>query len=194
MSKPTVTGRSRSRRSQPKTAEPGAAVRTAPTGAARASTSIHVGILGFDGVTALDLVGPAEAFSIASEVVQSRDGGLPPYQITVLGLTGLRFVAESGLRFEAHALLEAAPPPDTLIVPGGRGLREHDATARLASWLRANAQACRRVASVCTGIYGLPSSGLLDGRRVATHWRFARDVAQRFPKLSPGAYRERFGA
>jgi transcriptional regulator GlxA family with amidase domain len=36
---------------------------------------------------------------------------------------------------------------------------------------------------VCTGIYGLAPSGLLDGRRVTTHWRFAADVALRFPKL-----------
>ena len=35
----------------------------------------------------------------------------------------------------------------------------------------------------CTGIYGLAATGLLDGRRVTTHWRFAADVAKRFPKL-----------
>ena len=38
-------------------------------------------------------------------------------------------------------------------------------------------------ASVCTGIYGLAATGLLDGRHVTTHWRFAADVAKRFPKL-----------
>src|SRR6202030_4840293 len=41
----------------------------------------------------------------------------------------------------------------------------------------------RRVATVCTGIYGLAPTGLLDGRNVTTHWRFARDVANRFHKL-----------
>jgi transcriptional regulator GlxA family with amidase domain len=41
----------------------------------------------------------------------------------------------------------------------------------------------RRVATVCTGIYGLAPTGLLDGRRVTTHWRFARDVARTFPAL-----------
>src|SRR5207342_2382756 len=37
--------------------------------------------------------------------------------------------------------------------------------------------------SVCTGIYGVAPTGLLDGRRVTTHWRFARDLARRFPAL-----------
>jgi len=87
------------------------------------------------------------------------------------------------VRFEAHALLDDAPPLDTFIVPGGRGLRETEANARIVAWLQAHARDCRRIASVCTGIYGLAPSGLLDGRRVTTHWRFARDVAQRFPKL-----------
>ena len=41
----------------------------------------------------------------------------------------------------------------------------------------------RRIASVCTGIYGLAPSGLLNGRKVATHWKFAADVAKRYPAL-----------
>src|SRR5207247_8850409 len=42
----------------------------------------------------------------------------------------------------------------------------------------------RRIASVCTGIYALAPTGLLDGRKVTTHWRFASDVARRFPSLN----------
>jgi transcriptional regulator GlxA family with amidase domain len=182
MSKPTGDGHSRSQRSRPRNADSGGTKgpRGAPSAAAR---GIHVGIVGFDGVTALDLVGPADAFSTADEVWQALHGGPPPYRITVLGLGRRSFVAESGLRFEAHALLDAAPPLDTLIVPGGSGLRETETNARIVAWLHAHARHCRRIASVCTGIYGLAASGLLDGRRVATHWRFARDVAQRFPRL-----------
>jgi transcriptional regulator GlxA family with amidase domain len=41
----------------------------------------------------------------------------------------------------------------------------------------------RRIASISTGIYGLAPTGLLDGREVTTHWRFASDVARRFPNL-----------
>jgi transcriptional regulator GlxA family with amidase domain len=36
---------------------------------------------------------------------------------------------------------------------------------------------------VCTGIYGLAPTGLLDGRNAATHWAFADDVQRRFPKV-----------
>jgi transcriptional regulator GlxA family with amidase domain len=53
----------------------------------------------------------------------------------------------------------------------------------VAGWMKQRAKTTRRIASVCTGIYGLAATGLLDGRRVTTHWRFAADVARRFPAL-----------
>jgi transcriptional regulator GlxA family with amidase domain len=180
-STPTGSGRSRSKRSRQRSADAGSSDRNG--GRSRAARAIRIGILGFEGVTALDLVGPGDAFAIANEVSQALNGDPPPYRITLLGLTGRGFVAESGLSFEAHASLEDAPPLDTLIVPGGSGLRATETNARLVAWLRAHARSCRRIASVCTGIYGLAPSGLLDGRRVTTHWRFASDVARRFPKL-----------
>ena len=85
--------------------------------------------------------------------------------------------------FKPDRTLDDAPPLDTLIVPGGSGLRSDGAGAALGSWIRHRASRIRRIASVCTGIYGLAPSGLLDGRRVTTHWRFAADVARRFPAL-----------
>ena len=45
----------------------------------------------------------------------------------------------------------------------------------------------RRIASICTGIYGIAPSGLLNGRTVATHWKYASDLAKRFSKLKVDA-------
>jgi transcriptional regulator GlxA family with amidase domain len=184
MSKRTGTGRARSGRSRRSGVEP-LPERAAHIGVGpgRAKPPIHVGILGYDGVTALDLVGPADAFSLANAIAQGVDGAREPYRLTILGLSRRHFVAESGLRFEAHATLGTLRAPDTVIVPGGSGLREAAANARVVAWLRDQAAACRRIACVCTGIYGLAPTGLLNGRRVTTHWRFARDLAQRFPGL-----------
>src|SRR4029450_8429956 len=68
-------------------------------------------------------------------------------------------------------------------IPGGRGLRRPEVNRAVAMWLKTRARQTRRIVSVCTGIYGLAASGLLDGRRVTTHWRFAADAARRFPQL-----------
>jgi transcriptional regulator GlxA family with amidase domain len=54
---------------------------------------------------------------------------------------------------------------------------------KVVDWVLARRSGTRRIASVCTGIYGLAATGLLDGRAVTTHWRFAADAARCFPKL-----------
>jgi transcriptional regulator GlxA family with amidase domain len=62
-------------------------------------------------------------------------------------------------------------------------MRSDEVVREVAAWLKANAGGTRRMASVCTGVYALASTGLLDGHRVTTHWQNAMDVAARFPKL-----------
>jgi transcriptional regulator GlxA family with amidase domain len=143
---------------------------------------LRVGFVGYDQVNALDIVGPAEAFASAS---CDRGGGKVErcYQVSIVGLTKRAFASESGIVFQPTSTIQSSPKFDTLIVPGGCGLRLPEVNRKVAAWIVERAMETRRVASVCTGIYGLAATGLLDGRRVATHWRFAADVAKRFPKL-----------
>jgi len=147
----------------------------------------RIGFLAFDGLQAMDLVGPADAFG--SDAL--HDGGAsgttpasPPYECVVIGLTGKRFTTSAGLRMEASVVAATARVRlDTLIVPGGEGLRRPGIAEAAAAWILAHAAGLRRIASVCTGIYGLAPTGLLDGRRVTTHWSAAGDIARRYPKL-----------
>jgi transcriptional regulator GlxA family with amidase domain len=142
----------------------------------------RVGIVGYEKVNALDIVGPAEAF--ASALREDGKGRLAPYyEVFIIGLTKRRFVSESGIAFHPGASFDSAPRIDTLIIPGGRGLRDPLINSKVATWLIRNVKRTRRIASVCTGLYGLAATGLVDGRRVTTHWRFTADVARRFPKL-----------
>src|SRR5262245_33766555 len=82
----------------------------------------RVGFLGFDGVMALDLVGPIDAF--ASALVEEYDGtARSGYEILIIGLAKKPFVSESGILFKPHTTLQKAPALDTLMIPGGPGLR-----------------------------------------------------------------------
>jgi transcriptional regulator GlxA family with amidase domain len=142
---------------------------------------LRVGLVGYDDVQGLDLVGPADAFSIPIADGKERGGGC--YEVIILGLSRKSFRTESGIAMKPHCALDEAPALDTLIIPGGKGIRLGPAGEIIGRWLRTRAKNIRRVASVCTGIYALASSGLLDGRKVTTHWRFAPDVARRFSRL-----------
>ena len=138
---------------------------------------LQIGLVGFDGVQTLDLTGPLDAFGAAN---RARPGA---YAVTILGLDGVPFTSETGMRISPAGALSDAPLLDTLIIAGGEGLRRGDTASRLASAILACETKLRRIVSVCTGIYGLAPTGLLDGRRVTTHWDHARDVAAKFPAL-----------
>ena len=148
----------------------------------------YIGIFGFDGLAALDLTGPLETLT-AARMTGSIGGGTPCYDVRIIGLTGKTFVSESRVAFKTEHLLEKVPHLDTIIVPGGATARAGGTFRKMTDWLAANGIHVRRIVSICTGIYPLAQSGLLDGRKVTTHWRFAQDVARRFPKvrLDPAA-------
>lgn len=74
-------------------------------------------------------------------------------------------------------------PIDTLIAIGGEG-SVGPLSPELLSWLRKRSVHARRVASVCTGAFILAAAGLLDGRRVVTHWRFCDLLTSRYKQLT----------
>jgi len=137
-----------------------------------------VAFLIFEGVNALDVAGPLEAFANA----RNADGAAV-YEPCVWSL-GARIVrAESGLQLCADAVAPARPRADLLIVPGGAGVRQPQTLARLAGWLERHHDKFRRVAAVCTGAYAIAEAGLADGRSITTHWAHAHDLQRRYPKV-----------
>lgn len=143
---------------------------------------LSVGFLGFEGFMALDLVGPFDAFTSAF-LGDSNKHSSRCYEAFVIGLTDRPFTSESGIVFKPHKTIKNAPQLDTLIIPGGLGLRVPETQKKVADWVSTRAATTRRIATVCTGTYGLAAAGLLNGRRVTTHWRHAQDLARRFPEL-----------
>src|SRR4029077_6401557 len=100
----------------------------------------------------------------------------PGYETSIIGITARSFVSESGVTFTPHRTFADQSEIDTLIIPGGPGLRQVAISSRVAEWVCRRAPRIRRIASVCTGIYGLAPTRLLDRRNVSTHWRFIADV------------------
>jgi transcriptional regulator GlxA family with amidase domain len=146
----------------------------------------HVVIVAYPGLQSLDAVGPFEVFAGATRVIRSR-GRSDGYRLSLVSTEGSPVSAGSGLGLCTVPL----PPPreriDTLVLPGGDQAQAARRDGELIAWVRAVAPRCRRVAAVCTGAFLAAEAGLLDGRRVTTHWASAERLAEEFPALNVDA-------
>jgi transcriptional regulator GlxA family with amidase domain len=101
-------------------------------------------------------------------------------------LYGLRFLSENGgllpnsfgVAVETRAM--GRQKVDTVIVSGL--LYPRPSSPGLIAQLQKLSRGARRTASVCTGAFLLGEAGLLDGRRVTTHWFHARALQRQFPQ------------
>jgi transcriptional regulator GlxA family with amidase domain len=145
----------------------------------------EVVLVGFDGVQLLDLAGPADVFSTATRVCKAQGRG-PGYRLTIATPDGKAVRTSCGMRIEADASLPRVSPTavDTMLVAGGRGRDVAVEDRRLTSQLPRIAKHARRSGSVCGGAFLLAAAGLLDGRRVTTHWAGCEDLARRYPNLT----------
>ena len=98
----------------------------------------RIGIIGYDGITALDLTGPAEVFGTANAQVPGA------YEIAILAASAKPIVSEAGLRVIPDLTLANAPRLDTILVPGGSGLRDPAIVAPIAAWLKARRRTRRK--------------------------------------------------
>jgi transcriptional regulator GlxA family with amidase domain len=140
----------------------------------------NVVIVAFPGLQPLDAVGPFEVFAGATRVAAAL-GRNNSYRVTLATTDGQPVRAESGLSLCTVPLPTADERVDTLVLPGGDETRSARGDGDLMSWISAAAPRCRRVATVCTGAFLAAEAGLLDGRRVTTHWASADKLAAEFP-------------
>ena len=142
---------------------------------------LAVAILAYPGVQLLDVAGPLQVFSTANDL-SANAGRPPPYRVGVVAERAGSVATSSGLALTAEGLVPDSDSIDTLIVAGGRGVDAHLDNAGLVSWLSGRAALSRRVASVCTGAFLLGAAGLLDDRRVVTHWTRCDALRARYPQ------------
>jgi transcriptional regulator GlxA family with amidase domain len=141
-----------------------------------------IGFIVFDEMAAAEMSAAAEAFTRA-HAPTTYGCECRCYEVVTIGLTTEPCFSSSGLMVKPKADFDTAPELDTLIVCGGEAIRAPTLCRKIAKWVNFRAPTTRRIATLGTGIYALATTGLLDGREVATHWRFAKDVAARFPRL-----------
>jgi transcriptional regulator GlxA family with amidase domain len=141
-----------------------------------------VDVLAFPNAQVLDVTGPLQVFASANDLARQQGQALP-YAVQVVAAHTDPVMTSCGLALVAAPLPAAGAPCDTLIIAGGWGVYEAACAVDLVAWVRQRALHCRRMTSVCTGAFLLAASGVLDGRRVATHWTRCEQLARTYPAL-----------
>jgi transcriptional regulator GlxA family with amidase domain len=128
---------------------------------------MQIAILAFDGMTALDAIGPAQVLAF-----------LPGASIAWTAVDpGPRRTDAGTSLVAAHALADISRP-DVVLVPGGLDMRPVMADPRVLDWLRVVDATTTWTTSVCTGALVLGAAGLLRGRRATTHWAMLDRLAR----------------
>jgi transcriptional regulator GlxA family with amidase domain len=141
----------------------------------------RIALVAFDGVQVLDVSGPAAVFGAANDAA-----GRPFYRLHVLSAQGGPITSNCGLALVTAPLASVkAGTLDTVLIAGGSaaGLRAVTQDAAVRAWMMRACAKARRYGSVCTGAIALADLGLVQGKRVATHWESTDLLGRRHPDL-----------
>jgi putative intracellular protease/amidase len=130
---------------------------------------MDITILIFDGITALDAIGPYEVLS-----------NIPGARVAFVGETkGLKRTSQGSLALNADLEVGDIKRTEILLVPGGYGEEQVRAKPALLEWVRAMHATTKWTTSVCTGALVLGAAGILKGLEATTHWS-AREQLRQF--------------
>jgi transcriptional regulator GlxA family with amidase domain len=129
----------------------------------------------YPGFALLDLAGPLEALRSAEDIVPGS------YRLSVVSSGGGAVRTSTGLSVMTEKVLPRRI--DTIFVIGDFSLSERAIADPAIEFVRKASSKARRTASVCMGAFILAASGLLNGRRATTHWRYATKLQASYPTI-----------
>jgi len=142
----------------------------------RALSPLDVAALAYDGMAIFELAIAVELFGLP----RPEFSEWYRFKVCALELGALR--ATGGLTLTAQHGIEALARAGTIVIPSWPAdAAPPESLVRILR--RAHARGARLV-SICSGAFVIAPTGLLDGRRATTHWRYASKLAQMYPAIT----------
>lgn len=134
-------------------------------------------VLAYDGLCTFE-------FGVAVEIfgLPRPEMGESWYRFAVAGVDEGELRATGGIRILADGDLSLLERADLILVPGWRGIDAAVPDALCDALRRASARGCQLL-SICSGVFVLAATGLLDRRKATTHWRYIEALKTRYPAI-----------
>lgn len=136
-----------------------------------------VAILAYDGLCTFE-------FGIAVEIfgLTRPEFDFPWYTHQIVAVDQGPMRAMGGIQVLADGGMELLAEARTIIIPGWRDRSAAVPDELIAALRQAHARGARLL-SICSGVFVLAATGLLDGHGATTHWRYTSELAERFPAI-----------
>lgn len=140
-----------------------------------------IALLTFPGTQILDVTGPASVFAGANDAVKRKH-----YDVRIVSEHGGLVQSNSAISIATECLNDLPPESiDTMLIVGGEdaAIRDLAMNKVVEKWAKSVCANSTRYGSICTGAFALAGFGLIDGKRVATHWSDCAKLAKLFPRV-----------
>jgi transcriptional regulator GlxA family with amidase domain len=139
--------------------------------------NLKIVVLLFDGITALDAVGPYEVLS-----------KIPNSKIFFAALKQEQINCPGGMKLHADYSIEEILEADILLIPGGGGIDNLLDNKEILEWIRKIHGTTKFTTSVCTGSLLLGAAGILKNLKATSHW----DHIEKLKKYGTDPVKERY--
>jgi transcriptional regulator GlxA family with amidase domain len=145
----------------------------------------HISILVPKGAILGSLEGSRQLLTQVNEFYKSKDEP-PPFKVQLVGISKETPVSGGLFTVHSHLLLDEVKKTDLIIIPAIDGdLKEAmEINSAFIPWIVKHYTKGAEVASLCLGAFLLASTGLLNGKKCATHWLAANAFRKMFPDVT----------
>jgi transcriptional regulator GlxA family with amidase domain len=146
-----------------------------------------VTLLGCYNTMATTLIGPMDIFNQAGRLWNrvTKTPQTPFFEVTVVSADGQPIKAANNIFIQPHCSIQAIEQTDIIIISAATYIKQIlEKSPELVPWLKMHYNHGAHVASICTGVFLLAETGLLDGKSATLHWGFTQMFRDLYPRVS----------